>query len=91
MRERGLRKDWIEGGKAYAAMVGVNSKGCPTNKLVLGGQPNNSYLMMKINGAGVCFVGGRMPPGGALPAAQASTISAWITGWRPQQLRAVAK
>ena len=68
----------LSAGKAYAAMVGINSKGCPTNKLVLGGQPNNSYLMMKINGAGVCFVGGRMPPGGALPAAQASTISAWI-------------
>jgi hypothetical protein len=56
----------------------VNSKDCPSTKLVMASQANNSYMMMKINGAGVCFVGGRMPPGGALPAAQASTISGWI-------------
>jgi hypothetical protein len=68
----------LSAGKAYAAMVGVNSKDCPSTKLVMASQANNSYMMMKINGAGVCFVGGRMPPGGALPAAQASTISGWI-------------
>lgn len=68
----------LSAGKAYAAMVGVNSKDCPTTKQVMAGQANNSYVMMKINGSGTCFVGGRMPPGGALPAAQVSTISGWI-------------
>ncbi len=69
----------LSAGKSYAAMVGVNSVDCPTTtKRVVPSQANNSYVVMKINGAGTCFVGGRMPPGANLSAGQTLTITAWI-------------
>ncbi len=67
-------------GKAYAALVGVNSFGCGAVKRVAANSSANSYLVGKLNGTAVagCFVGGKMPPGGSLSAAQIATVSAWI-------------
>ncbi len=43
---------------------------------VVAGDPNNSYLMQKLNGN--ASAGGVMPPGGALPQTSIDTIRQWI-------------
>ncbi len=67
-------------GKAYAALVGVNSFGCGSVKRVVASSSANSYLVGKLNGTQVagCLVGGKMPLGGSLSTAQIATVTAWI-------------
>ena len=65
--------------RAYAALVGVGSVECPGLVRVLPGAPEQSYLIAKLAGEGVCFVPSRMPLGGVLPAADIDTIRRWIS------------
>ena len=63
----------------YAALVGVKSKGCSTMNYVTASDLTNSYLIQKLEGKGSCFMGGKMPKGGSLTAAQITAIKGWIT------------
>jgi hypothetical protein len=69
----------LSSGSAYAQLVGAASLQCNTLKRVEPGAPDQSYLVQKIEGAGSCFTGQKMPVGGSLSAAQISTIKGWIT------------
>jgi hypothetical protein len=62
-----------------AALVGVASTEVPTLQRVAAGNPNDSYLVRKLEG-GPNIVGGRMPLVGApLPQTTTDSIRAWIT------------
>jgi hypothetical protein len=66
--------------KAYAALVGVASTNCSNLKRVEAGAPDKSFLVQKVEGAGSCFKGQKMPiGGGSLTTAQIDAIKAWIT------------
>ena len=72
---QGLRLDATN---AYAMLVGVSSSEVPGLKRVKAGDPDNSYLIHKIEGHSA--VGVRMPYGGPyLDAATIATIRLWIT------------
>ena len=58
-------------------LVGVASTQNAGVQRVNPGNPNNSYLVQKLEGTAT--TGGRMPPSGALPAADITTIRQWIT------------
>lgn len=64
---------------SYSNLVNVSSGQCPTVKRVLPNQPTMSYLMWKLQGAGACFSGSRMPKGAPLAAADLATVSGWIS------------
>lgn len=68
---------------SYAGLVNVASQQCPATKLVLPLQPDMSYMVWKIQGAGTCFTGSQMPKGAPLSAAQISTIRSWISAGAP--------
>lgn len=68
----------LETGKAYAALVGVQSGQCASLKRVEAGDASKSYLIQKLEGSGSCFTGLQMPVGGALDSAKLATIRAWI-------------
>jgi len=71
----GLR---LDGGNAYALLVGVPSDEEPAILRVKPNDPNNSYLVQKIQGTAAS--GERMPAGmPALPQATIDTIRQWIT------------
>jgi hypothetical protein len=60
--------------------VGVAANECDNRLRVAAGAPENSYLINKLTGQGLCS-GERMPRGRpALSTAQIDTVSAWITG-----------
>ena len=61
----------------YAALVGVDSISDPALKRVGAGDPNNSVLLLILEGP----VGAsrQMPPGVTLPAEDVDAIRAWIT------------
>jgi hypothetical protein len=61
----------------YAALVGVDSISDPALKRVAAGDPNNSVLLLILEGP----VGAsrQMPPGVTLPAEDVDAIRAWIT------------
>ena len=65
---------------AYENLVNVNSSKQPSVKRVLPGQPDNSYLIRKLEGA-AGIDGDRMPADGPpyLTTAQIDTIRLWIT------------
>ena len=63
---------------SYAGLVNVSSNQCLSNKRVVPSQPDQSYLMWKLNGTGPCFSGSRMPKGAPLSAAQIATVRTWI-------------
>lgn len=63
---------------AYAGLVNVGSTQCTANKRVVPSQPDQSYLVWKLEGTGPCFSGSRMPKGTPLSAAQIATIRGWI-------------
>jgi hypothetical protein len=64
---------------SYLDMVDVFANQCPSTKLVDPGSPDTSYLMWKLEGTGPCFVGRRMPRGGAaFTSAKMSIVRAWI-------------
>lgn len=67
-----------------AAMVGVASQQCPSTKLVNAGNPDQSYLMFKLQGSGPCMTGSRMPKGAsALTAGQLQLVRDWIVNGAP--------
>lgn len=71
---RGLR---LEDGVSYAALVNVNSAEVPALLRVKPGDPDNSYLVHKIEGRAA--VGARMPLGGPpLPQSSIDLIKQWI-------------
>lgn len=63
---------------AYSGLVNVGSTQCTTNKRVVPSQPDQSYLIWKLEGTGPCFSGSRMPKGTPLSAAQIATVRGWI-------------
>ena len=70
----GLR---LDGANSYALLVGVASESEPAFLRVQPGNPNNSYLIRKLEGTQ--SVGGRMPLNGTpLPAADIAVIRQWI-------------
>ncbi|MGB5257190.1 MAG: Ig-like domain-containing protein [Woeseiaceae bacterium] len=62
---------------AFNTLVNIASVQDGAVVRVLPGQPDNSYLVHKIEG--VAPVGGIMPPTGMLPAAEIAAIRQWIT------------
>jgi hypothetical protein len=68
----------LQVGFSYDQLVGVPSVEVPELLRVDPGQPDDSYLVMKIEGA-PGITGGRMPLGlSPLSAKQIATIRAWI-------------
>ncbi len=72
---QGLR---LDSANSYALLVGIASQEQPALQRVAAGDPNNSYLIKKLEGT--AGVGGRMPLGGT-PLAQSDidVIRQWIT------------
>lgn len=70
----GLR---LDAGNSFALLVNVASAQVPTLLRVKPGDPDNSYLVQKIDGRAT--VGGRMPLGrAALPQASIDLVRSWI-------------
>jgi hypothetical protein len=70
----GLR---LDAGNSYALLVNVASQQVPALLRVRPGDPDNSYLVQKIDGRAT--VGGRMPLGrAALPQASIDLVRSWI-------------
>ena len=64
-------------GDFAARIVGVASGQRPDLKLVDPGNPDSSYLLIKVRGDDE-IVSQQMPPGKVLPAEQVEIIRAWI-------------
>ena len=64
-------------GDFAARIVGVASNQWPDLYLVDPGNPDDSYLLLKMRGDDEIVLQ-QMPPGGALPAEQVAIIRAWI-------------
>ena len=76
---RGLR---LDAANSYAMLVNVASDEVPTLLRVNPGNPDQSYLVQKIEGTAA--VGGRMPLGGAaLPADRIALVRQWIAAGAP--------
>lgn len=76
----------LGGGQAYANTVGIAAQEVPGMSRIAPGNPDQSYLVHKIQGtqATVQGSGQRMPLGAApLTAAQIETIRRWITAGAP--------
>lgn len=67
----------LDSTNSYAQLVGIASSQDAGIQRVLPGNPNNSYLIQKMEGTAA--VGGVMPPGGALPQATIDIVRQWIT------------
>ena len=67
----------------YAGTVNVASTECAANKLVLPNQPDQSYLIWKLQGSGPCFMGSQMPKGQPLTTAEITTVRSWILSGAP--------
>lgn len=75
----GLR---LDAGNSYALLVGVASVEVPALQRVMAGNPDNSYIVHKIEGRAA--VGGRMPLGGPqLSQANIDLIKQWIADGAP--------
>lgn len=75
----GLR---LDAANSYALLVNVASVEAPGTLRVAPGDPQNSYLVQKLEGRAA--VGGRMPLGGPpLPQASIDLVRAWIAGGAP--------
>lgn len=73
---QGLR---LDAGNSYALLVNVASTQVPSLLRVSPGDPQNSYLVQKIEGRAA--VGGRMPLGrNPLPQASIDLVRSWIAG-----------
>jgi len=73
----------LRAGHTFASIVNVNSSEQPALKRVKPGDPDNSYLIRKLNG-GPGISGSRMPQGGpALPPSQIQRIRDWILAGAP--------
>jgi hypothetical protein len=70
-------------GAAYGALVDVPSRhaACASYRRVLPGQPDQSFLVYKLEGAGPYFAGVRMPKDAPpLPASELQRVRDWIAG-----------
>jgi hypothetical protein len=73
----------LDAAHSYALLVGVPSEEEPSVLRVDPGNPNQSYLILKLEGA-AGIVGARMPFGGPyLPQSTIDTIAQWITNGAP--------
>lgn len=72
----------LSAGQAYGHIVNVASREVPRLMRIVPGNPDSSYLVLKLEGeAGlVGGVGTRMPLGGFLSRAQIDTVRAWVAG-----------
>jgi hypothetical protein len=69
---------------SYSLLVGVPSQEVPTLNRVKPADPNNSYIILKLQGSSG-IVGGQMPLGGPyLPQSTIDVIKQWITNGAPQ-------
>lgn len=62
---------------AHGALVGVESVGKAGAVLVIPGDPDNSYLIQKLEGA-AGISGDRMPPSGGIDAERIERVRGWI-------------
>lgn len=70
----------LSAGKAYANLVNVAANECNDGrKLVLPGQPSQSYLMDKMMNVDLCS-GTKMPKLGSVSNAELQTVADWICG-----------
>lgn len=69
-------------GESYASLVGGAAHGDPTKTLVIAGDPDNSYLMMKLSRDGD-IVGDPMPPGASVESSQLELVRGWILDGAP--------
>jgi len=67
----------LEAANSFAMLVGIASDQVGGIQRVNPGNPDNSYLIQKLEGN--ASVGGVMPPSGMLPQADIDTIRQWIT------------
>ncbi len=67
----------LEAANSYAQLVGIASSQVAGILRVGPGDPNNSYLIQKMEGTAA--VGAVMPTGGALPQATIDVVRQWIT------------
>lgn len=80
MPQQGLN---LSTGKAYNEIVNVAASECnDQRKLVLPGQPSQSYLIQKMMNVNLCF-GTKMPKLGSLQNAQIQTVADWICAGAP--------
>jgi hypothetical protein len=69
----------LSAGHTYASIVNVSSIEVPTLKRIVPGDPDNSYLVLKIQGS-PGIVGVQMPAsGGPLTQAQIDEVRAWVS------------
>ncbi|WP_437830404.1 hypothetical protein [Sorangium sp. So ce1153] len=70
---------------AVGALVGKDARSCSSeHALVVPFSPSSSYLMNKLNDAGLCDPDeSSMPPGAPLPAADIKKINDWICAGAP--------
>lgn len=76
----------LTAGLSYRALVGVASREdpCTSYQRVAPGQPDQSFLVFKLDGAGPCFAGSQMPRGRApLSPAQRQLFRDWIAAGAP--------
>lgn len=66
----------------FAKLVGVASVQAPAKKLVVAGDPDNSYLIEKMEKMNPPS-GTQMPPTGALPVADLELVRGWIASGAP--------
>lgn len=72
-------------GDAYERIVNVTSAQNRAFKRIVPGNPNASYMLRKLEGCSTAgCVGGSMPPGAPLPAAQLQLIRDWVLGGCPR-------
>ena len=68
----------LEAANSYAMLVGIASSQDAGLMRVLAGDPDNSYLIHKLEGAAT-IVGVQMPPGNAMDPADIAVIRQWIS------------
>lgn len=80
----------LDAGHSYALLVGVPSAEVPGDERVKAGDPDSSYLILKLEGTSG-IVGARMPFGGPyLPQSTIDVIRQWITNGAQQGAPAAA-
>ncbi|MBS0378358.1 MAG: hypothetical protein JSS29_07725 [Proteobacteria bacterium] len=80
----------LDAAHSYALLVGVPSSEVPTLTRVKPGDPDDSYIILKLEGASG-IVGQQMPYGGPyLPSSTIDVIRSWIASGAPQSSPAAA-
>lgn len=71
----------LSAGQAYGNLVGVASTQLPRLLRIAPGNPDSSYVLLKLEGAAgsVGGVGTRMPLGGELTSTDIATIRSWVS------------